>query len=101
MTSVASAAIRDYGVRLYNKQGEGEGSGTDYLVTGNETGDAPLSEVLNDLSETILSSGNVISKNVDLLVAVERVCVALAGCRVTFCKSGKDRTGMAVTYEQR
>ena len=101
MTSVASAAIREYGVRLYNKQGEGEGTGTEYLVTGSETGDAPLSEVLNDLSETILSSGNVISKNVDLLVAVERVCVALAGCRVTFCKSGKDRTGMAVTYEQR
>ena len=80
--------------------GGADGADAEYAVTGAETGDAPLVEALGDLSETILTRGNVISKNVDLLVAAERVSVALGGCRVTFCKSGKDRTGMAVTYEQ-
>ena len=99
MTSVASSALRTYGARLMQKGG-GDGAEAEYAVTGAETGDAPLAEALGDLAETILARGNVISKNVDLLVAVERVCVALAGCRVTFCKSGKDRTAMCVTYEQ-
>jgi len=40
------------------------------------------------------------SKNVDLLVEAERLTLMLGGCRVTFCKSGKDRTGMATTLEQ-
>jgi len=101
MTSVASSALRSYGARLMQKgSGGADGADAEYAVTGAETGDAPLVEALGDLSETILTRGNVISKNVDLLVAAERVCVALGGCRVTFCKSGKDRTGMAVTYEQ-
>ncbi|CAK9251027.1 unnamed protein product [Sphagnum jensenii] len=39
-------------------------------------------------------------KNVDMLEEVEKVCYILFGCRVTFCKSGKDRTGMAVTLCQ-
>ena len=39
-------------------------------------------------------------KNIDMLMEVERVCQLLGGCRVTFCKSGKDRTGMVVTLEQ-
>ena len=39
-------------------------------------------------------------KNVTLLIEVERLCYILSGCRVTFCKSGKDRTGMVVTLEQ-
>jgi hypothetical protein len=103
ITSVAGSALRStltsYGARLLKQEGPADGAA--YAVTGPEGASAaPLSDVLNELSETVLSNSNVISKNVDLLVAVERVCALLGGCRVTFCKSGKDRTGMAVTYEQ-
>ena len=35
-----------------------------------------------------------------MLHELEVVCNALEGLRVSFCKSGKDRTGMAVTLEQ-
>jgi hypothetical protein len=35
-----------------------------------------------------------------MLIEVERICSMIGGCRVTFCKSGKDRTGMAITLEQ-
>jgi hypothetical protein len=38
--------------------------------------------------------------NVAILYELEKVSVALGGGRVTFCKSGKDRTGMAVTLHQ-
>jgi hypothetical protein len=55
--------------------------------------------IVQELSETILLSSKN-QKNVDLLVDVERACLMLEGCRVTFCKSGKDRTAMAVTFEQ-
>lgn len=40
------------------------------------------------------------AKNVELLQESERLCSLLNGIRVTFCKSGKDRTGMGVTLEQ-
>jgi inositol polyphosphate-4-phosphatase len=39
-------------------------------------------------------------KNVAMLMEVQRVCHALGGCKVTFCKSGKDRTGMVMSLEQ-
>lgn len=55
--------------------------------------------LLQSLSDTILTSSLAL-KNVDLIIEVERVAVLLGGCRVTFCKSGKDRTGMAITLEQ-
>jgi len=51
------------------------------------------------LHELILSS-SLGDKNVEMLVEVERLCLLLGGSRVTFCKSGKDRTGMACTLEQ-
>jgi hypothetical protein len=39
-------------------------------------------------------------KNVHMLAELERVSQYLRGCKITFCKSGKDRTGMVITYEQ-
>ena len=56
----------------------------------------PLVQVLN----STIQEASITLKNVDLLMEMERVCVLLGGCRVTFCKSGKDRTGMALTLEQ-
>lgn len=55
--------------------------------------------LLHHLHENI-ATASIKAKNVELLTEVERICVLLEGCRVTFCKSGKDRTGMAVTLEQ-
>jgi hypothetical protein len=55
--------------------------------------------MVKPLQDTILSSSLTL-KNVDLLIEVERLALMLGGCRVTFCKSGKDRTGMACTLEQ-
>jgi len=40
------------------------------------------------------------TKGVEVLQEVEDICIALGGCMVTFCKSGKDRTGMVVTLQQ-
>lgn len=56
----------------------------------------PLVQGLSD----IIRTSSITMKNVDLLMEVERLCLILGGIRVTFCKSGKDRTGMVVTLEQ-
>lgn len=56
----------------------------------------PLTGVL----EQLIQSGDPTEKNVEMLLEIERICRMLGGCRVTFCKSGKDRTGMAITLEQ-
>ena len=39
-------------------------------------------------------------KNVSILEEAGRVVAQLGGCMTVFCKSGKDRTGMAVTLHQ-
>jgi hypothetical protein len=64
-------------------------------------GKAPYHPMVADIHQAMNSSAAQLSlKNVDLLEAVERLTVMLDGVRVTFCKSGKDRTGMAVTLDQ-
>jgi len=40
------------------------------------------------------------TKNIEVLERLEDIAVQLNALRITFCKSGKDRTGMAVTLEQ-
>lgn len=40
------------------------------------------------------------SKNIEFLLTVEQIVCCMQGGRLTSCKSGKDRTGMAVTLEQ-
>lgn len=59
---------------------------------------AEVHSLLRELDDNIRWSTQ--AKNVEMLQAAERVCVLLGGMRVTFCKSGKDRTGMVVTLEQ-
>lgn len=43
---------------------------------------------------------NPVKMNVDILHEAEKISLLLGGGRVTFCKSGKDRTGMAMTLDQ-
>jgi hypothetical protein len=61
--------------------------------------DQQVHPLVQQLHSTIQES-SISMKNVDMLMEMERVCLLLGGCRVTFCKSGKDRTGMALTLEQ-
>jgi hypothetical protein len=61
-------------------------------------GSRSVHSVLVDLDDNIRWCSA--SKNVEMLAAAERACTSLGGMRVTFCKSGKDRTGMVVTLEQ-
>ena len=55
--------------------------------------------VMHNMSKT-LQDTPVGQKNVSVLECLEDIAVQLDALRVTFCKSGKDRTGMAVTLEQ-
>jgi hypothetical protein len=50
--------------------------------------------------EQVIRYTDKTAKNINLLMEVERVCHVVTGSRVTFCKSGKDRTGMVITLEQ-
>ena len=54
---------------------------------------------LGALARTIRNT-SPLEKDVQMLVEIEQVGHLLDGLRVSFCKSGKDRTGMAVTLEQ-
>lgn len=72
------------------------GSSTGHAYGGLTEDAHPLTGVLEDL----IKYGDPSEKNVEMLLEIERICRMLGGCRVTFCKSGKDRTGMAITQEQ-
>jgi hypothetical protein len=48
----------------------------------------------------LLDKTSTSTKNVLLLNELERLVVILNGCLATFCKSGKDRTGMVVSYRE-
>ena len=54
---------------------------------------------LHALSRTIFNT-SPLEKDITMLMEIEQVGNLLDGLRVSFCKSGKDRTGMAVTLEQ-
>jgi len=47
-----------------------------------------------------VAAQDLTAKNTAVLTSAEAACEALGGGRVTFCKSGKDRTAMALTLEQ-
>jgi len=50
--------------------------------------------------QLVVESQQKHSKDVDVLVFAENTVRSLGGGRVTFCKSGKDRTAMSATLEQ-
>ena len=100
----------------FSRNANVDGSGKSSVNTSNKAGASAAAEsdasscinsllrkqahpMCKTLYDTILTSSLTL-KNVDLLIEVERLVVMLGGCRVTFCKSGKDRTGMALTLEQ-
>jgi hypothetical protein len=77
-------------------QGASAGTSTGHLYSGLKQEAHPLTDILS----TLLLTTNINEKNVEMLIEVERIGRILGACRVTFCKSGKDRTGMAITLEQ-
>jgi hypothetical protein len=60
---------------------------------------AAMDEALRSLSDTVERSDRA-SKDVAILLGAETTVRALNGGRITFCKSGKDRTAMSATIEQ-
>ena len=55
--------------------------------------------LLDSLKQT-LNQQSSSAKNVDLLIVADDAVRALKGGRAISCKSGKDRTAMAMTFEQ-
>ncbi|GAB5033193.1 inositol bisphosphate 4- [Nannochloropsis oceanica] len=72
------------------------GSTEDFIRSVDKILVHPLCEGL----KKALKRDNGMHKNVDLLREQERVTLEVGGGQVIFCKSGKDRTGMAVTLYQ-
>ncbi len=59
----------------------------------------PVHPIVHEMYKTIQDFSSA-RKDVYMLEQMEDVALLLKALRVTFCKSGKDRTGMAVTLEQ-
>lgn len=76
----------------------GSGSGQEELDDETKALRSTLHPSLIRLEAAMSNSKD--DKNVDMLEEATRACQFLCGARVTFCKSGKDRTGMAVTLFQ-
>eukprot|EP00900_Chrysochromulina_parva_P018750 jgi/Chrpa1/26877/Chrysochromulina_OHIO_Genome00011884-RA len=59
-----------------------------------------LRELMHAVEATILRSVELVNKDTEVIALTERLVRELGGGRITSCKSGKDRTSMAVTAEQ-
>ena len=59
-----------------------------------------LTKLMHAVEATILRSVELVNKDTDVIALTERLVRELGGGRITSCKSGKDRTSMAVTAEQ-
>ena len=74
--------------------------GLNSTATEDDTSEPPLAPILlpihpicNQLHNILQITHTKSHKNVDLLAEIESISLLLNACRVTFCKSGKDRTG--------
>ncbi|XP_044014842.1 inositol polyphosphate-4-phosphatase type I A isoform X2 [Aphidius gifuensis] len=74
---------------------------TETNVTRISGGRSHVNQSLGDLIIKLKSCvQEKISKNTDILQISSQICYKMKGLRLTSCKSGKDRTGMAITLEQ-
>ncbi|CAM9617592.1 unnamed protein product, partial [Phaeothamnion confervicola] len=76
--------------------GNGSPPTTTAVATGEMTATHPL---LRELEKAVTSQ-QLNAKNYAVLLASAAAVRAAGGARVTFCKSGKDRTAMSVTLEE-
>ena len=59
-----------------------------------------LQDALNLLRDAVAEADGDENKHPEVLITAERFTALAGGARVTSCKSGKDRTGMAATLEE-